>query len=45
MSTEPTWIDSHCHVMECEGGSEAAIARARDNDVLAMVVVGTDLAT
>jgi len=45
MSTEPTWIDSHCHVMECEGGSEAAIARARDNDVRAMVVVGTDLAT
>ncbi len=37
------WVDSHCHVAECEGGADAAIERARDAGVATMVVVGTDL--
>jgi TatD DNase family protein len=37
------WVDSHCHPQMATGGADAAIARARDAGVAAMVVVGTDL--
>jgi TatD DNase family protein len=37
------WVDSHCHPQMATGGADAAIARARDAGVRAMVVVGTDL--
>ena len=37
------WIDSHCHVQMATEGADAAIDRARDAGVSAMVVVGTDL--
>lgn len=39
------WVDSHCHVQWCTGGADAAIARAREAGVIAMVVVGTDVAS
>jgi TatD DNase family protein len=37
------WVDSHCHVQWSTGGADAAIERARDAGVDAMVVVGTDV--
>ncbi len=37
------WVDSHCHVQMATDGADAVISRARDADVTAMVVVGTDL--
>ena len=37
-----TWVDSHCHVQWSTGGADAALDRARDAGVGAMVVVGTD---
>ncbi len=40
-----TWTDSHCHVQQCDGGADAALARARAAGVTGMVVVGTDAAT
>lgn len=39
------WIDSHCHLQSVYGGSDDAIERARAAGVVAMVCVGTDLAT
>jgi TatD DNase family protein len=36
------WVDSHCHVQWASGGADAAIARAHEAGVDAMVVVGTD---
>jgi len=41
--TELRWVDSHCHPQMATGGADAAITRARDAGVAAMVVVGTDL--
>src|SRR5262249_55134768 len=41
--TELRWVDSHCHPQMATGGAEAAIARAREAGVAALVVVGTDL--
>jgi TatD DNase family protein len=38
-----SWVDSHCHVQWATGGPDAALARARDAGVDAMVVVGTDV--
>ncbi len=43
MTTDLRWVDSHCHPQMVTGGAEAAIARAREAGVRAMVVVGTDL--
>ena len=40
-----TWTDSHCHVQQCEGGADAALARGRAAGVTGMVVVGTDAET
>ena len=39
------WIDSHCHPQMVSGGADAAIQRAREAGVTAMVVVGTDVAS
>lgn len=39
------WVDSHCHPQMVTGGADAAIDRAREAGVAAMVVVGTDLAS
>lgn len=39
------WVDAHCHPQMCSGGADAAIERARAAGVVAMVVVGTDLAS
>jgi TatD DNase family protein len=35
------WVDSHCHV-QYEGVGLAAVAAARDDDVLRVVTIGTD---
>lgn len=43
MTKYGVWVDSHCHVQMATGGADAAIARARDAGVAAMVVVGTDV--
>lgn len=40
-----TWTDSHCHVQQCDGGADAALARGRAAGVTGMVVVGTDAET
>ncbi len=37
------WVDSHCHLQWITGGAAAALDRARDAGVGAMVCVGTDL--
>lgn len=41
------WVDSHCHPQldATTGDADAVIQRARDAGVVAMVVVGTDLAS
>jgi TatD DNase family protein len=41
--TDVRWVDSHCHPQMATGGADAAIERAREAGVAAMVVVGTDL--
>jgi TatD DNase family protein len=40
-----TWVDSHCHLTSLGGGADAALERAREAGVEAVVCVGTDLAT
>ena len=40
----PAWIDSHCHVPSLDDPAHA-VAEARREGVVAMVCVGTDLAT
>lgn len=47
-ASEPTvWVDSHCHPQldATTGDAEAVLERARAAGVVAMVVVGTDLAS
>ena len=39
-----TWVDSHCHLQSLSD-PDAAIERAREAGVAAMVCVGTDLET
>lgn len=45
--TDPTWVDSHCHVHDerIPDGSDAAIAAARDAGVTTLITVGCDRAT
>lgn len=39
------WVDSHCHLPSLEGGPAPALEAARAAGVVAMVCVGTDLAS
>jgi TatD DNase family protein len=39
------WVDSHCHLPTLDGGPAPALAAARAAGVVAMVCVGTDLAS
>jgi TatD DNase family protein len=47
MSSQPEWVDSHCHLHDAAipGGADAAVAAARDAGVRTMVTVGCDRAT
>ncbi|HEU5002902.1 MAG TPA: TatD family hydrolase [Actinomycetota bacterium] len=39
------WIDAHCHLDSIEGPVAATVARAGEAGVVAMVTIGTDLAS
>ncbi len=45
MAAGPTWVDSHAHLTALGGGADAALDRARDAGVAAVVCVGTDAAS
>jgi len=47
LNVQTRWVDSHCHpqLVATTGDADAVLERARDAGVVAMVVVGTDLAS
>jgi TatD DNase family protein len=44
-SSNPRWVDSHCHLQSVSGDPAEVLARGRDAGVEWLVCVGTDLAT
>ena len=44
-SSNPRWVDSHCHLQSVSDGADAVLERARAAGVEWLVCVGTDLET